>query len=274
MLTPALSSWSFHRRIRRFGKGTWFPDPAGGELSVLDFPQVSASLGITDIEICQAHLASAEPAYLATVRAAIEESGCRAINVPIDVGNLAEHDPTRRREEIEHILVWIDAAQRLGSPAVRVNTGAPRGIDQAQARQIVAEGYRELALACRERGMVVLLENHGGLSGSVDAIIRIWETVGLPSFRLCPDFGNFDPPTREEGLRRMLPHASVVHVKVMDIDENGRHEAFDLGRCLDLVVDSGYSGPLSIEFEGRGDEHQGIIRARDFVRSYLEHRRG
>src|SRR5947209_3947724 len=219
MLTLALSSWSFHRHLPFFGSGSWSPPREGDELSVLEFPRVAASFGISDLEICQAHLASTEENYLAQVNAAVAQAGCRVVNVPVDVGNLAE--TTQRDTELQKIMPWIDAAHRLGSPCVRVNTGTPGEQDEAEALQVVAEGYRRLAAYCAERGMTVLLENHGGLSASPQAIMALVDMVGASNFRLCPDFGNFAPELREEGLRRMLPHAAIVHAKFVELDEAG-----------------------------------------------------
>ncbi len=67
----------------------------------------------------------------------------------------------------------------------------------------------------------------------------------------------------------MLPHAAMVHAKVLDVDEEGRHAAFDLAQCFDLVRDSGYAGPLSIEYEGEGDQRQGIAAAKGLIERHL-----
>jgi sugar phosphate isomerase/epimerase len=267
MLTLALSSWSFHRRLPYFGKGSWSPPQDGPEISILSLPEISASLGITEVEICQAHLASTDRAYLDEVGGALQAAGCRVVNVPIDVGNLAEPSPEKRDGEIAQILPWIDAAYALGSPAVRVNTGQPEGMDEGEALKTVAEGYARLAAYCAERGMTVLLENHGGLSSTPRAILGLLAMVDAANFRLCPDFGNFTPELREEGLRAMLPYAAMVHAKMMDFDEAGAHPAFDLDRCLNLVMESRYSGPLSIEFEGKGDPFEAVKHGRDYLTS-------
>jgi sugar phosphate isomerase/epimerase len=238
MLTLALSSWSFHRRLPYFGKGSWSPPHDGPEISILSLPELSVELGITTVEICQAHLASTDPEYLADVGAAVEDAGCRVVNMPIDVGNLAEPSAEKRSAELAQILPWIDAANALGSPAVRVNTGRSDGMNEGEALRIVAQGYAHLAAYCAERGMTVLLENHGGLSSTPEAIIE---------------------------LLAMLPHAAMVHAKMMDFDEAGTHPAFDLDRCLNLVVESRYSGPLSIEFEGKGDPYEAVKHGRDYI---------
>jgi sugar phosphate isomerase/epimerase len=93
--------------------------------------------------------------------------------------------------------------------------------------------------------------------------------VGAPNFRLSPDFGNFAPEVRMEGLRAMLPHAAIVHAKVLDLDENGEHPAFDLAACFALLRQSGYAGPLSIEFEGKSDERRGIASAKQLIERYV-----
>lgn len=268
MLTLALSSWSLHRHLPSFDNGVpGHPEEEG--IPVVEFPGIAHSYGIGEIEICQQHLASTDPAYLTEVRGAVDAAGCRVINVPIDVGDLSQPDAATRDADLQLIEQWIDAAQQLGSPAVRVNTGHPGNQDEAEALRNVAAGYRRLAAYCAERGMTLLMENHGGLSAAPGAIMALVEAVDAPNFRLCPDFGNFAPAAREEGLREMLPHAAVVHAKVLDVDEQGRHSAFDLARCLELVRQSGYSGSLSIEFEGQGDERAGIATAQRLIQQYV-----
>ena len=266
MLTLALSSWSLHRHLPYFGNGG-LVERRADEVSIMDFPAIARSYGIAEIEICQRHLASCDAGYLAEVRGAVVAQGCRVINVPVDVGDIAQVDAVARDADLRVIETWIDAAHLLGSPAVRVNAGRAGNRAEAEAVQTAVEGYRRLAAYCAERGMTLLLENHGGLSATPAAIMALWEAVNAPNFRFCPDFGNFDPAMREEGLRLMLPHAAVVHAKVLDVDEQGRHTAFDLGRCLALVRQSGYTGPLSIEFEGQGDQRTGIATAKRLVDS-------
>ena len=117
--------------------------------------------------------------------------------------------------------------------------------------------------------MTLLMENHWGLTISPANIMTLYEAVNAPNFKLCPDFGNFPEESREDGLRLMLPHAAMVHAKVLDLDAAGRHRAFDLGLCLDMVRESGYAGTLSIEFEGEGDQREGIAMAKRLIEEHL-----
>jgi len=269
MLTLALSSWSLHRHLPYYGDGTWAPKREDAVIPLSEFPQITRSFGIDQIEICQTHLASADPEYVRSVRAVVDAAGCRVLNVPIDVGNLAQADSAGREADRLRIMRWIDAAQILGSPAVRVNTGHVGEQSESAALQHVIRGYQALAAYCAEKNMTLLLENHGGLSAAPATIVSLVRAVAASNFRLSPDFGNFAADAREDGLRAMLPYAAIVHAKVLDVDESGRHTAFDLNRCLELVQESGYSGALSIEFEGNGDQLQGIATAKRLIQAHL-----
>jgi sugar phosphate isomerase/epimerase len=265
MLSLALSSWSLHRHLHYYGTGAWSPERAVEEIAITAFPALAHSYGIADLEICQTHLASDDPSYLATVASAVRAAGCRVINVPIDAAGLAQADPA----DLDLLRRWIDAAAALGSHAVRVNTGHVKELPEAEALANVVGGYRALAAYCADRGLLLLLENHWGLSANPATITMLYEAVGAPNFRLCPDFGNFAPEVRMDGLRAMLPHAAIVHAKVLDVDAAGDHPAFDLAACCGLVRESGYTGSLSIEFEGKGDERRGIAAAKTLLEHYV-----
>jgi sugar phosphate isomerase/epimerase len=265
MLTLALSSWSLHRHLPFHGTGDWSPERSGEEIAVTAFPALAQSYGIADLEICQTHLATDDPAYLAGVADAVRSAGCRVINVPIDAASLAQGDPAA----LDMLRRWIDAAAALGSTAVRVNTGHAGDLSPEVAFANVVRGYRELAAYCADRRLTLLLENHWGLSATPSTIAAIYEAVGAPNFRLSPDFGNFAPEARLDGLRQMLPHAAIVHTKVLDVREDGTHPAFDLAACFAVLRESGYAGPLSIEFEGKGDERRGIAAAKKLIEQYV-----
>jgi hypothetical protein len=110
------------------------------------------------------------------------------------------------------------------------------------------------------------MENHGGISADADTIVWIMtelrKTHPPEAFGTLPDFGNFpDDVDRYESLRKIMPFAKAVHAKVRDIDENLDHPKFDHARCIQIARAAGYDGYLGIEFEGPGDEVEGVRRA-------------
>ena len=63
--------------------------------------------------------------------------------------------------------------------------------------------------------------------------------------------------------------ASLVHAKAHDPASDGT-PLFDLDRALQIVADSGYDGPLSIEWEGLlGDPWDHTARVLGLVRDHF-----
>ena len=151
---------------------------------------------------------------------------------------------------------------------MRVNTGKPDSSDWTLA--VTIESYRQLVHFGKKLNVRVLVENHGGISSDPTIILRLLRAVNsFYFFRLAPDFGNFEPSTRYDGLRMLMPNAYVVHAKTYAFDEHGEETRFDFGECMRIVRDSRFPGPLSIEYEGEGDQYEGIAQSITLVRRHL-----
>lgn len=79
------------------------------------------------VELCQMHFLSTDQDYVERVKDALDRSGVRVVDIPVDTGHAAELDPERRKADFEIIRRWFHIAKYLGSPYIRVNTG--RGAD-------------------------------------------------------------------------------------------------------------------------------------------------
>jgi len=281
----AVSSWSLHRHLPMSGtrrdesgvKRSHRVEPAEEPISITDFPGIiQQRYSVNEVELCQMHVPSQEPGYLAGLKGALDEAGVSVVNVPIDVGNISLANADWRAEDIAEIKTWIDVAEYMGSPCVRVNSGHPGGIVFGPADlgdfdlSVTIASYRELAAYCQAKGMTLLLENHWGISADPHNIITLLEGVATPAFKLCPDFGNFADEVRYQGLEMMFPYAAVVHAKTYDFNESGGQDRFDFGRCMGILKASGYDGPISIEFEGeQGDQYEGIALTKALIERYL-----
>ena len=190
------------------------------------------------------------------------------MNVPIDVGNISSLDAATRRQDITNIRRWLEATAFIGSPCARVNAGHQP--DGEENLDITIASYKELVASARDLGITVLVENHWGVSTKPENILRLLEGVGSDRFRLCPDTGNFVDVDRFQALSELLPHAAVVHVKSYEFDESGNEVRYDLRRALDLIASkTGASVPVSVEFEGPGDQIEGVGRTVALLKSYF-----
>ena len=262
MAKISVCSWSLHREI----PAVWQKD-VPSKFSLVDFPRLCVEeFGVDAVELWQMHFLSADQDYVEKVKDALDRSGVRVVNIPVDSGYAAEPDPERRRVGFEVIRRWFHIAEYLGSPFIRVNTGVGEGEEDLQR---AIDGYKELVKTAEETGVDLLIENHGGISASSDNIVKIIEGVGSEHFRACPDFGNFPAEVRYEELQKVAEYAAIVHVKTHGLDERGEPTPVDVGRCVDLFEKQGFDGYYSVEFSGKGKQVEGVKRAVAELRRYL-----
>lgn len=255
----AIGGWSLHREIL-----------VERRLTLLEIPRFCAEeFGIKGIELNSPFFASTELSYLDRLRKAVDEVGARVVNIPVDrVGNLAEADKRVRTQGIQQLRRWFSIAKGLGALHIRVNTGRAEIVDEAVIRRVI-EGYRRLAEEAERTGVKLLLENHGGISADPDNIVRIVEGVGSEHFGTCPDWGNFAPEIRYESLEKISPYMFVAHAKMYEFDPRGDETTIDVERCIDIHRAAGFDGYLAVEFEGEGDEREGLRKAIELLRRYI-----
>lgn len=206
---------------------------------------------------------------------AVIDAGCTVRTVMVGKeGDLAAADAAARKQAVENHRKWFDIAKEFGAVAFRANTGGPSEGHTADDVKRSAESFVQLAQWGKQAGVSVMIENHGGISGDPDAVVQIVKASGN-LIRTAPDFGNFKPAIRYEGLAKLMPYAIAVHAKLFEFDAAGDEVRFDLPRCMQIVKDAGWTGPMSIEFEGPVgepgkcvDEWDGIVKSKAAITKY------
>jgi len=267
----ALAGWSLHRRYQR----------ADRPLKLLDYPGVAREeFGIDRIELNSVFFEYEDPSdlarspfrrgYLAELRRRAEDAGVRFVNITVDrIGDLASLDDSVRRQVVESHRRWFEACMELGCPAFRANSGGKDPVITADHEVCCTGSFRRLADWAEESGVSLLMENHGGLSGDPDRMVRIWKGVHSRSFGLLADFRNFAPSVDPyEALAKIAPHAAFAHAKFMSFDATGEDPAFDTARVMKSFRVAGYRGMFGIEYEGSGDDHEGVVKSRALLERY------
>jgi sugar phosphate isomerase/epimerase len=174
----------------------------------------------------------------------------------------------------------MQVAAELGSRMVRVNASAPLAAAPPAPLEVTIESFRRLARTARSLGLDLLVENHGGITADPEVIVALVEGVGRDELKVLVDIGNFEPlisvqmaamQGREipevdvtplyEKVARIAPYAHLVHAKTHDFDDAGRPLRLDVARALRLVRDAGFTGPVSLEYEGNeGDPWENTRR--------------
>lgn len=292
----AISSFSLHQKLGPLrlqlrdaeGNRQIFEMPLPQEITLEEFAtNVSRSIGSSAIEICQIQLED-DSERIARLRAHLDELGIRVLNMPIDAGNLASSTGAHLEEDIADIEHWLDIAKILGAQYARVNAGLALDDPGEENRDSLVSSLRRLGDSAAARGIKLLVENHGGLSSDPDYLIALQEEVGVEKLGILLDLGNFPPvqgvsQARMSGqpvddlavdaepvygyIERLAPHAELVHAKAYDTRSDGS-PLLDIDRALKIVADAGYSGHVSVEWEGSlGDPWNGTKATADSVRS-------
>jgi len=158
-----------------------------------------------------------------------------------------------RAKEVEGIRQWVDVADKLGAGHIRVFGGKiPKGATEDQAAQYVVEVLKPAGEYAGKKGIILGLENHGGITEKADTILKIIKAVDSPWVAMNMDTGNF----RDHGyqqLQQCIPYAANVQVKVEIRNEAGNAEPSDWERICKMLVAGKYRGYLALEYEAKED---------------------
>lgn len=276
----AISSYSFHR----FGEG-----PEGhAKPSFETMIDTAARLGLNGIELLGVHFDSTAPEYLTALKQYAFARGIAIVSVSAH-HNFVHPDPQQRQREIDSLCHWVDVAAALGAPAVRAFGGrwrtrpvfaefmAAKGEEPALGGYTDDDGYRwsveAFKIACYyagRKGITVALENHWGFTGTAEGTLRILRETGSPWLKVFLDTGNFNfRPDPYAELAALAPHAIVVHAKTYVGGGIYYTADLDYPRIRAMLRDVGFTGYVSLEFEGRAHPDVGIPDSVAMLRSAL-----
>jgi len=260
----SLAQWSWHKRL--FGQ-------AGPKLDNLDFAKEAHALGIQAVEYVNVFFKDKadDSAYLAKMKKRADDLGVKSVLIMCDdEGALGDPNARRRAQAVRNHHKWVRAAKFLGCHSIRVNAYS-KGPDDEQLK-LAADGLRRLSEYAAEHKINVIVENHGGLSSNGRWLSNVIKEVNLPNCGTLPDFGNFPPEIDPyDAVKMLMPYAKSVSAKSYDFDEKGDETKIDYCRMMKIVLDAGYKGFVSIEYEGeRLSETDGIVATKKLLEKIRE----
>ena len=255
----SLAQWSLHKKLY------------AGDLENLDFAKTaSEQFGIQAIEYVNQFFAdhAEDQDYLQQMIDRAGDVGVQSLLIMVDgEGQLGNPNSAGRTKAVENHYRWVTAAKTLGCHSIRVNAGSA-GKYHEQAK-LAADGLSRLSQFAAEHDINVIVENHGGLSSNGQWLAHVIRTVDRDNCGTLPDFGNFriakgkaGQPDKEYdryiGVAALMPFAKAVSAKSHVFDAAGNETKTDYSRMMQIVLDAGYDGYVGVEFEGDGDEFEGI----------------
>ena len=285
-----VSSYSYSRLVR------------SGAMSQLDVISKAKEMGFDTIEFST--IAVPEGRTLGDFAMELREEADR-VGIPIsnytigaDMLNGSNGD---QEAEVARVCGEVDIASILGCPGMRHDCSngvfpegwkGPRTFDAALER--MAEGCRKVTEYAASKGIRTMVENHGYFCQDSMRVEKLVTAVAHPNFGLLIDMGNFicadDEP--EKAVGRLAPlafhcHAKDFHLKPGTMPWPGRgwnmsrggnwwrgaiigHGNVPVWQCIRILVNKGYDGVLSVEFEGMEDVLEGIAMGQENLRRFVK----
>ncbi len=229
-----------------------------GDMSMEECITTCADLGLDGIELTSYFFPQTDREYLNHIKRCCFEAGLDVCGTA--VGNdFAQADEAKLRKDVEMTKEWIDHGVVLGAPCIRIFGGrVPEGEDEDEVMQRAIACMRECAEYGKERGVVVALENHGGITATAAHMERLVKGVDHEWFGVNLDFGNYREPDKE--FAKTAPDAVTTHAKVTYRDLDGERHPVDYEMARRVMQDVGYRGYISIEYEEEEPPDTGMPR--------------
>ena len=170
-------------------------------------------------------------------------------------------EPARRAADEELVRRWIGFAARLGSPNLRVFSGAgvPEGRTEAEVTGWVVDSLRRCAEHGAREGTLIVLQNHADFIRTADQLLEIVRAVRSDWIAVNLDIGSFRSGDPYAEIAKVIPVAATWQIKE-NLYEGGRETRTDFSRLMRLIRDSGYRGYLPLETLGPGDPREKVPR--------------
>ena len=165
---------------------------------------------------------------------------------------------------------WIDRAALLGAPQVRVFAGRGADLEWEQAIDRAAAALKDCADYAGERGIMLGLENHGGIVAEADQLLELLRRVDSPWVGICLDSGNFRTEDPYADMEKCAPWAINMQLKVMVHPRGGDDEETDFERVLAMLRAVNYQGYVVLEYEEPEDPYVAVPRYLEQLRPLLD----
>lgn len=219
-----------------------------------DLINVAVDTGIDGIDMTVYWLPSTEADYLKSLRHLAYRNRVEIYSIGTRV-QLAQPTAELREAQLVELRKWVDVAQKIGATHIRVFGGQkPAGATLEQAIGFAAETLKRGAEYAGARGIVLGVEDDGGITEFAKETIEIVTRTDSPYAGMNLDIGNFRPPNVHGQIEMSIPHAVSTHIKVEFAQDDGKTRApFDWDRIFTMFAAHGYRGYMGLEYEAAAD---------------------
>jgi L-ribulose-5-phosphate 3-epimerase len=229
----------------------------------------AAALGFDGVEILHRQMQDESKGYLNKLKRLAFVHGLSLPMLSIHQ-DFVSPDQSERQKAIDHTRHCIDLAAQLNIPCIRLNSGRWKtiksfddlmkvkgqepplpGYKEEDAQKWCIDAIGECLVSAEQAGVVLALENHWGLTTSVDGLLNIYKAhQSSPWMGLNLDTGNFvgDPYPQ---IAQLAPYATIVQAKTYYGGGEWYTLDLDYPRIAKILKNANFKGYVSLEMEGK-----------------------
>jgi sugar phosphate isomerase/epimerase len=243
----------------------------------------AARLGFDGVEILHRQMGDESPAYVNKLKQLAFRNGLALPMLSIHQDFISEK-PEERAEAVTHTIRMIELAERLGIPAIRLNSGRwntipsfddlmkvkgdeppIKGYTDEDAFKWCIDSIHACLPAAEKSGVLLALENHWGLTTRVENLLRIYKAVNSPWLGINLDTGNYPGDPYPE-IEKLAPHASIVQAKTYYGGGEWYTLDLDYPRIAAILRKANFKGWVSLEMEGKEDPAAAVPKSLEVLR--------
>ncbi len=273
-MKKSICHYSFHR--------TWQSE----QWSCDDLADTVRDLGVEGIDYHVGFLGDREGAA-DRIRAALARTGLELSGLSMS-NDFNQEEPAALDAQIDSVRQWLRVAAEVEAPVSRIFGGHID--DRSNAAQLatgfdrILHGLGEVVREAERLGVVLALENHGGLPCTGEEQVDVIRKIGSKHLQATIDVGNYMQGRQEahDGTAAAASCAAYIHFKDFHRTNDRDAPAWDIvpcivgrgdidhAKCLDVLRQSGYDGFVALEYEGPEDERIGVAESVAFMNRVME----
>lgn len=217
-----------------------------------DLVHMAVDTNVDGLDLTVYWFPSTSDEFLLPLKALAYRNGVEIYSISVR-SDLCRPTPEQRDSELAGLKQWVDVAAKLGAGHIRVFGGVvPKGKTEDEAAGWVVDILGRAAQYSGSKGIILGLENHGGITARAERIVDIVKKVNSPWVGVNLDTGNFDEDAYGQ-IAKILPYAVNVQFKVDIRVDGGQRVESDWDRLTRMLAEAGYRGYMALEYEAKPD---------------------
>jgi len=223
------------------------------KMTLFDFIDLAGKLPLDAVELTSYYWAETTDDYIEKLKAHAAKNKLAVSGVPIG-NNFCVSDPAKLKAQLDTAKAWVARAGKLGAKTVRIFAGnLEKGDTLAAAQKRVVAAIEELAVTAEKAGVMLALENHGGITATPEQLLALVKPVTSKQVGVNIDTGNFRTDDPYADVAKIAPYGVVSQVKTEITPKGKKTEEADLKKVIDILKAANFHGFVTLEYEAKED---------------------